>query len=332
MSTPHRFLHADTGGAPSLPTLTPTRMDFFKLQDRFWQLDAEQSFSPAETRLYFYWLNRFNKEYWPGSLPRKVTQVGGDLDLSENTVATARIGLEKRGLLCYKAGNKKIAAQWGLEPAAFRMNLKNSGQFASDSHEVDRKNSGPSRVNPDYSHGIDLKNSGPYKEENKNSSVVKQNEEEGAAPSPSSAAEVDFSSRKNTPQPASQSPVPGTEGGGRRAGVHDDPEQLTDADHCPLLNNPATFRAACLDIDPAYAGIDFEHYRLEILFDSREAKLVLMPYAWRKRLRRWLSNAKNTKSGLLLAALAGQRHSDPRAFKPLATHSSASPTKKNSWD
>jgi hypothetical protein len=94
---------------------------------------------------------------------------------------------------------------------------------------------------------------------------------------------------------------------------------------------PAVFQAACLDLNPAYAGLDFEHYRLEMRFDSLEKGLKLMPYEWRKRLRHWLANAKASRNGLLLAPMPGQTKGDPRAIQPLAAKSSASPTKKQSW-
>jgi DNA-binding transcriptional ArsR family regulator len=154
------------------------------------------------------------------------------------------------------------------------------------------------------------------------------------ASSPSSSEEKKITSAKVTTLPESQSksPVPGTEGGaGRAPSVHAEEVQLTDAAHAPLLNVPAVFQAACLDLNPAYAGIDFEHYRLEMRFDSLEKGLQLTPYAWRKRLRHWLANAKSSRNGLLLAAVPGQTKDDPRAVQPLAAKSSASPTKKQSW-
>jgi len=162
-----------------------------------------------------------------------------------------------------------------------------------------------------------------YKEEDKTSSVVKE-EEEGAAPSP---APIE---KRITSQPESKKPEPKTEGG-RAPSVHADDAQLTTADACSLLANPHIFKSACLNINRDYTGIDFEHYRQEMLFDSREKKLELLPYEWRKRLRNWLTNAKGSRNGLIMAAIPGQTQADPRAMKPLATTSSASPTKKNKW-
>ena len=182
MSAAQRFLHADGAGSYAPPVLSPRPMDFFQLQDRFWQLDAQQSFTPAETRLYMYWLNRFNKEFWPGSLPRTVKQVAADLSMDEKTIDKARKALEERGLISYQAGNKKVSAQWFL-PA--QVDRKNSGQTSKNSPQMDRKNSGANEGNPENSPQMDRKNSAPYKEENKNSSVVEnQNEEKGRVASP----------------------------------------------------------------------------------------------------------------------------------------------------
>jgi DNA-binding MarR family transcriptional regulator len=107
---------------------------------------------------------------------------------------------------------------------------------------------------------------------------------------------------ENATQPASPAPV-ALAPRGPRPGVHDEPADCTTADQTPLLNKPETFKAACLDMDrAAYAGIDFEHYRKEILFDSREANISLPAYRWRIRIRRWLANAAADKAGLRLAS------------------------------
>ncbi|WP_167856338.1 helix-turn-helix domain-containing protein [Hymenobacter metallicola] len=153
-----------------------------------------------------------------------------------------------------------------------------------------------------------------------------KNEEEGTS-SPSSAQAFD---KKVTSQPASQNPVPGTEGGAALPAA-DAVADATDADGALVLTNPKIFRAACLELNPAYATIDFEHYRLEILFEARGQKLRKTAYEWRKYLRHWLNNSKKSRDGLILAAVPGQTKGDPRAIQPLAARSSASPTMKKSW-
>lgn len=169
MNAPNRFLRTDSAGSPLVPLAPSRSMDFFQLQDRFWQLQAEEAISPAETTLYFYWLYRFNKEYWPAGLPRTVKQVSADLKMDEKTVDKARKSLESRGLLTYQAGDRSRSAVWGLSPTHDR---KNSGHARQTSPTDNRNFSGQQGGNPGNSPTDDRKNSAPYKEENKNSSVV----------------------------------------------------------------------------------------------------------------------------------------------------------------
>ena len=107
-------------------------MDFHKLQNHFWQLDeTAERFSGTETRLYFYWLNRFNKGlngvFWPAEYPRWSKQVEADLGLTDKPLAAARKVLEKRGLLYYREGSKSKAPIWSLRPIV----RNNSGQSAN---------------------------------------------------------------------------------------------------------------------------------------------------------------------------------------------------------
>ena len=160
---------ASTGGA-SAP-----RMNFYELHDQFFQLYAQESFTPAEGVLYFWWLNQFNSARWPASLPRKVKQIAAELNWDEKTVDKARHGLQRRGLLDYQAGTKTVSAVWFLnyQPVADypRIDRKFSGQSAQDSPQINRKNSGRKEGNTADYPRIDRKFSGPiYKEEDKDSS------------------------------------------------------------------------------------------------------------------------------------------------------------------
>lgn len=305
MNRAQHFLRSDAaGGGYAPPVLHPARpMDYFQLQDRFWQLEAEQPFSAAEHKFYGYWLNRFNKgngpqDRWPRTLRRFTKQVAADLTMDEKTIYKATTALQSRGLLRYTAGTRSQSAIWELctsETLFTADDRKNSSRQPGDDSRDDRNFSTPNgNDRPRTSHD-DRKNSGPYKEENKTSSVGENRDEEVAASSPAEPEE------NNTPHPENQHPLPLTPGG-RRGGPHDEPAQMTGADQTPMLTTPALFKAVCLDISLDYRTINFEHYRQEILFDSRDEQLVLMPYQWRKRIRRWLENAKKSKSGLLQAS------------------------------
>lgn len=120
---------------------TPAKMNFYDLQNLFWQLDASERFSGNETRLYFYWLNRLNAglngEYWPDEYPRWGKQVEADLGLTDKTLAAARTVLVKRGLLSYREGTKSRAALWGLG----KISRNNSGQYEAIAPDMSRKDS-----------------------------------------------------------------------------------------------------------------------------------------------------------------------------------------------
>lgn len=211
--------HYDPASAPTvltaqrggLLTSCPAKMDFYQLQARFWQLEAEQPFSATETKFYFYWLNRFNAgngpgERWPAYLRRFVKQVAADLSLDEKTVAKVATNLEKRGLLRYDPGTRTQAATWKLGIDDRKNSASNQVTAPQTSH-LNRNNSAQSgRFEPRTSHD-DRKNSAPYKEEEENSSVV-ENREEEIPPSASAAdAAAGGGSEKKIEEAAVQKPV-----------------------------------------------------------------------------------------------------------------------------
>jgi hypothetical protein len=155
------LMHAQRGGES---TPTPAKMNFYDLQNLFWQLDASERFSGTETRLYFYWLNRLNAglngEYWPAEYPRWSKQVEADLGLTDKTLAGARTVLVKRGLLSYREGSKSRAATWGLGKIV-RNNSDQSDEIAPHMSRKDSDQSGT--ITPHMSRN----NSGLYKEKTK---------------------------------------------------------------------------------------------------------------------------------------------------------------------
>jgi hypothetical protein len=314
------------------PTAAPApRMSYIDLLNRFWQVDAQQKVAPNATRLYFFLVAECNRQRWTNPFTLADAYLCLALNMPKNTMKPARAELIARGLIAHQPGGHGAgdAAVYALQTdegvAPLKVSkadplLENKGSGMGSDSDPFPPNKGSEKGS--------IFDPTIYKEEDKTCSVVKE-EDERAAPSPSPLAGEE---KKNTSPPESPSPVAGTEGGaGRAPRWPADEAQLTDAAHAPLLNEPAVFQAACLDLNPAYAGLDFEHYRLEMRFDSLEKGLKLMPYEWRKRLRHWLANAKTSRAGLLLAAVPGLTKGDPRAIQPLATKSSASPTKKKSW-
>ncbi|WP_324671061.1 hypothetical protein [Hymenobacter sp. GOD-10R] len=219
LATAQRFRSTEGGYNP--PVL-PTRMDFFQLLDRFMQMEAEQPFSPAQYKLYIYWLYRFNKEWWKKkSMPRSTKQVGADLSLDDKTVDAARKGLEARGLLRYEAGNKTRAAVWMIntttELYSPEVDRKNSGQSSSDYPGMEGNFSGQFAGNTPDKAGVDRKNSGALLNSN-TSSVVKTETQPSSAIATEVAHEAeqvlsaDFAEEVSPPA-KSNAPASHTKGG-----------------------------------------------------------------------------------------------------------------------
>ncbi|QIX61838.1 hypothetical protein HER32_11865 [Hymenobacter sp. BT18] len=327
MSTLHRFLRSDAAGSYNPPRLAAPNMNYIELINRFWAMDAEDHFGASSTRLYFFLVQVCNQKRWENPFTLSDAQLCLSLDMTANTMKKAREELTERKLVAYQGGNngRGLATVYRLLSAPNKVSKNDTYGTDKSIGKVSGKVSENDGLSPIKVSDKVSKNDTPYIDKTVNSSVVENINEEVASEASSSAAR---SERKVTPQPASQKPTLGTEGGAaqRPESQHADAQQLTTADVCPLLNNPAVFKAACLDINPDYAGIDFNHYRLEMRFDALEQQLTLMPFEWRKRLRNWLTNAKGSRNGLILAPAPGQK-ADPRAQQPLASKSSASPSK-----
>ena len=166
-------------------------MTYFELIDQFWRLDAACSFTPGETRLYFYLLNQFNTSRWAPKIYRRTNQVAADLNADTKTIDASRRGLEARALVHYVAGNKSMSATWALP-----MHGKNSGQSAADKVDIDRNFSGSFSPNEPNRVEMDGKNSGPIRnrrrleEEENKKKVGEAAEEITLAPLPAKKSEL----------------------------------------------------------------------------------------------------------------------------------------------
>ncbi|RPD45832.1 hypothetical protein DNI29_16925 [Hymenobacter sediminis] len=160
-------------------------MDFFALQNRFWQLEAEQPFPPAAAKFYFYWLNRFNAARWSKTLRRFTKQVAADLSMDEKTVFKMAVCLQERGLLRYTAGTRLQSAIWELyssEELFTNDDRKTSGRQPAPTPLLDRKNSGQVAEFALRTSHDDRNFSGAYKEEEeKNSALGKEENQKGGA-------------------------------------------------------------------------------------------------------------------------------------------------------
>lgn len=80
----------------------------------FWKLDAVRPFTASATRLYCYWLQRFEVASWPAALLAREQLVAAHLSLSTAVVRRARLALVGRGLLTYTPGADGTAPAWAL--------------------------------------------------------------------------------------------------------------------------------------------------------------------------------------------------------------------------
>ncbi|WP_234735353.1 hypothetical protein [Tellurirhabdus bombi] len=79
---------------------------FFKLNTRFWQLDKQKSFTPHETRLFFYLLNVANELGWPAEFEHADSKTCGNVAMSTNGMKNARTTLVEAGLFQFTEGGK----------------------------------------------------------------------------------------------------------------------------------------------------------------------------------------------------------------------------------
>jgi hypothetical protein len=185
MSAAHRLpdhvpapMIAQRGGPATCP-----KMSFYDLQNRFWQLHAEASFSVGATHLYFYLLHQFNVARWPEKLYRKRNQLAAELSIDVKSLDTARERLVARGLLTYEPGDKVKSAIWSLGDCS-QMEGKISPS-SENSPQMEGKFSLAKRDNTPDSPQMEGKISPLYKEEEK---TIEQEEEKTTSPAADAAA------------------------------------------------------------------------------------------------------------------------------------------------
>lgn len=80
-------------------------MNYIELIKNFWTSHNANSFSTTEIALYFYLLEVFNICQWKNQIKRNNRRVEADLDISYNTLKSARNKLQQSGLLYFKSKN-----------------------------------------------------------------------------------------------------------------------------------------------------------------------------------------------------------------------------------
>jgi hypothetical protein len=100
----------------SLPPPHYRFIDYFKLMNRFWQLNAQVRFTPSETTLYHFLLAKCNSLGWKNPFGYTNDAICAGITVSEKTLIAARAKLQHHGLLSFKSGYKNCPTVYQLTP------------------------------------------------------------------------------------------------------------------------------------------------------------------------------------------------------------------------
>lgn len=81
-------------------------MTYIELINRFWDDDEYSSFSPTETRLYFFLLHLTNRSYWKESIEYSDNKLVAHIGVSIAVIRTARNRLKEANLINFDIGGK----------------------------------------------------------------------------------------------------------------------------------------------------------------------------------------------------------------------------------
>lgn len=84
-------------------------MNYFDYENHFWREDETESFTPVQTRIYFYLLTLANRNYWQGDIVISDTQFSAKVGVTLNSFKRAKTDLQTRGLMTFEQGGKGYA-------------------------------------------------------------------------------------------------------------------------------------------------------------------------------------------------------------------------------
>lgn len=79
-------------------------MNLFELQNSFWRLDEQESFSGNETRLYFFLLYLANRSFWAEWIEYADKKMAANMNISLQVLKSARVKLIETQLINFVAG------------------------------------------------------------------------------------------------------------------------------------------------------------------------------------------------------------------------------------
>jgi len=102
------------------------KLDYFKLMDRFWRLNAQVRFTTSEATLYHFLLAECNRLYWKNPFGYTNGAICASISISEKTLIVARMKLQQHGLLSFKSGHKNCPTVYQLTPCNELSTLTNT--------------------------------------------------------------------------------------------------------------------------------------------------------------------------------------------------------------
>ena len=84
-------------------------MNYFDYESHFWREDETASFTPVQTRIYFYLLTLANRNFWQGETVISDAQFSAKVGVSLNSFKRAKTDLQVRGLITFEQGGKGYA-------------------------------------------------------------------------------------------------------------------------------------------------------------------------------------------------------------------------------
>jgi hypothetical protein len=79
-------------------------MNLFDLQNQFWRLDEQHSFSGNEAKLYFFLLYLANRSFWPDWIEYADRKMVTNVNIRLGSLKSSRIRLREVGLINFVVG------------------------------------------------------------------------------------------------------------------------------------------------------------------------------------------------------------------------------------
>lgn len=79
-------------------------MNLFELQNHFWRLDEQESFTGNETKIYFYLLYLANRSFWAEWIEYADKKMAANMNISLQVLKSARVKLIETQLINFVAG------------------------------------------------------------------------------------------------------------------------------------------------------------------------------------------------------------------------------------